>query len=252
MTATKVKLGQFTGLSKLHSKEAGGLASILRGLAIDNARIAIAVSSMTDFTDNSTGTSNGTVKQVTLPTAVIDASSLSVGSPVAGLNTAMGIFDNAVAVVAQQINLARTRLGLTLLTDSTGGTVATPGTIPAITKALTATTGTGCATKASVVAKLGIVRANVYKLALAHNEVLVAMGLTPLTINMTGNISSLLTLADSGTATASATGADAASDTVVDAALVALADSIAAIAASWNAAMAGTSTATTPLNVVAG
>ncbi len=41
MSAVKIKKHQFTGLSKVYSRDPDGLAAILRGLAIDNARIAL-------------------------------------------------------------------------------------------------------------------------------------------------------------------------------------------------------------------
>jgi len=249
MPAIKVRRAKFSGASKVYDVGPEGLTAIVRGLAIDNARLAVAVSAVIDFTDNSTGTAGSTVADIPV-IATIDSSSLSVGAPRAALNTALGVVDNAMAVVAENMNIARTRLGLPVLTYT--GTVATPGTIPAMTKTLTATTGALCATYASSVTAFDKAEANLKKLAYAMNEVLTAIGVTPVTIGILGNIPVSAALVASGSTALSADGADAASDASVDAALTALANGVAKLAAVYNAAFAGASTATTPLNVIAG
>lgn len=249
MTALVVKRNSFSALSKLYSQAPDGLAQIIRGLAIDNARIAMAVASLIDFTDNSTGTAGSSVADVPA-VATIDASSLSVGTPATALNTALGKLDNAFAVVAQNVNLARTRLGLPTLTYT--GTVAVAGTIPACDKTLAATSGTSTATYASVKTAIDKAEANLKKLAYAANDVFTAMGLSPTTVAIAGPIPVNTTIVAVGTASASSTGADAASDATVDAALTAIVNGIAKIAADYNTAMGQASTATTPLNVIAG
>lgn len=249
MTAIVVKKTSFSALSKLYQTGDAGLANIIRGLAIDNARVAMAVASLIDFTDNSTGTAGSTVADVPA-VATIDASSLSVGTPATALNTALGKLDNAFAVVAQNVNLARTRLGLPVLTYT--GTVAVAGTIPACDKTLAATSGTSTATFASTKTAIDKAEANLKKLAYATNDVLNAMGLAPVTVAIAGPIPVNVTIVATGTVSASASGSDAASDASVDAALTALVNGVAKIAAVYNAAMAQASTATTPLNVIAG
>ena len=111
MTAIKVHKEYFQGSGRIWDREIG-LGPIIKGLAIDNARLAIAVAAVLDFTDNSTGADGAPVANVVLPSAVIDASGSSVGAPKAGLDTATTKLDNAFAVLAQNINIARTRLGL--------------------------------------------------------------------------------------------------------------------------------------------
>ncbi|MGO9740698.1 MAG: hypothetical protein ACLPN5_04130 [Roseiarcus sp.] len=81
MTAVKIKKHQFTGLSKVYSRDPDGLAAILRGMAIDNARLKVEVSAVHDFTDNSTGAAGSNI--VALPigaTGPIDATAAG-GSP---------------------------------------------------------------------------------------------------------------------------------------------------------------------------
>ena len=55
MSAIKVKITQFTGLANVYSRNPYGLAAIVRGVAIDNARLKVEVAGVHDFTDNSSG-----------------------------------------------------------------------------------------------------------------------------------------------------------------------------------------------------
>lgn len=249
MTAIKVTKDYFQGSGRIWDRQVG-LAVLLRGLAIDNARLALAVASVTDFVDNSTGVAAATVVDVTPPTDVIDASASAVGSPKAGLDTALGKLDDAFAVLAENINKARTRLGLPVLTYS--GTVAVSGTVPACDKTLTAVSGASAATKDSVNTALTRARNSLASLTYAVNEVFTAIGQT-VVASAIGNHGSISTdLVDIGITTASATGADAASDTVVDTALTAIVANVATLASKWNTAMSQASQPITPLNVIAG
>ena len=103
------------------------------------------------------------------------------GAQNAALNTAIGIFANAHAVLVEHVAAVRTRFGLPALTG-TGGTVATAGTIPAITKAVTAGTGTACISYATYVAAVTRLQDNQAGLAFALNELeaAVALPLTPI------------------------------------------------------------------------
>ncbi len=225
---------------------ANSLAAIARGLAIDVARLKTIVVAPADFTDNSTGVSAGTIVDLAVPTAAFDASA-SGGSPLAGFNTAITVLENAMAVVAEHMNDVRTPLGLTALTYA--GTVAVADTIPAITKVLTATSGTSAVDYATGKLKLAEAKAQLRKLVAAYNEVLVAIGVTPLVSALTEDFTQDYTLAAITDATASATGASSISDTVVDTFLTAFAANIASLATKWNATFPLSTT--TALSVVA-
>ena len=76
MTATVVKIDNFSGAGRVFTRTPLGLAPILRGMLIDHARFKVEVSGVHDFTDNSTGTANATVGLLVsapLPITAIDA-----------------------------------------------------------------------------------------------------------------------------------------------------------------------------------
>lgn len=250
MSAQKVTLKSFSAASKVYSGANDGLAAIVRDMLITQARFAVKSSTVLDFTDNSTGTDgSGTVANVPA-VATINASSLSVGTPRTALNTAIGKVNNALSVLAENVNIARALLGLPAITYS--GTVATPGTIPACDKTLAATSGTSTATYASTKTSVDAMRADLKTMVYRVNECLIAIGATPLVDNIAGSIPLSATIGDAGNTTASASGSDAASDASVDAALTAIVGGIATIAAKWNSSFAQASQATTPLLAIAG
>lgn len=248
MAAVKVTKDYFASSSRLFG--ADGLGAVIRGLAIDNARAKIMASDIEDLTDNSTGTSalaGVGIVDLVIPTVAFDATSAG-GSPRAALNTAIGVLENALAVLAEAMNTARAKLGLTAYTYA--GTVAVANTIPAITKALTATSGTSAVDFVSGRAKLIQAKQHLRKVVHGMDEVFVAVGADPLVSALTGEYSgvALSAIAD---ADAAATGASSISDAVADAFLLAFANNVATIAAKWNAVMVQGSD-TQALQVVAG
>lgn len=222
------------------------LAKALQGVVVELGRLKVIEVNPGDFTDNSTGVSAGSIVDLVLPTAAYDATSAG-GSPRAALNTAIGKIENAMAVVAENMATTRTALGLTALTYA--GTVATPGTIPALDKTLTATNGTSAVDYVSGTAKLTELKGSMRELVHCFNEVLVAVGATPLASALTGDFTLNYAIAAIADADASATGASSISDTVADAFLTAAAANIASMATKWNATFPLSATA--PLQVVA-
>ena len=174
MTAITVRAGQFTGLSKVYNRDADGLAAIVRGLAIDNARGKIESAGVPDVTDNSTGTASAAYVGAPLPLTAIDATSAG-GASASALNTSIGKQSNALQVLTNTINNASARLGLPLVSNAYG-TQASANTIPAQDLAGTGATGASAADFQSTVNALTIVRANFNRVAHAFNNVSAAIG----------------------------------------------------------------------------
>jgi hypothetical protein len=235
MTAIKVKKDTYSGASKVYDAGADGLAAAVRGLAIDHARIKVEVAQVADLTDNSTGTNGGAIVAMTVPTAAFDASAAG-GVTSSALNTSLGKLENAGAVLVQSLNNVRARLGLDILSHASG-TVAAADTIPA--QDLTGTGGTGNTTPTftSAVTALTQAKKNVYRLARATNEVLVAIGEEPLDIAAMAGMPSDYALTAITATSASADGVASVAKTVVDAFLAAVANNLASIAYAWNSAM---------------
>lgn len=230
MSAIKVTKDNFSGTSKIFD---GSLAAMVRGLAIDNARGKIQNAQLTDFTDNSTGTAAASIADAVLPAAVFDASDAG-GADQSALNTALGKFENAGAVLADGLNRIRSRFGLPLISTASG-TIAAAMTIPAQDKTVASTSGTSAVDYASGVAQLKAAKQNLRKLVLAHNEILVALGHAKLDDNLNAGFpGSVAALADVGAADASEDGSSSIAKTVVDAFLTSLAAGVATIAASYN------------------
>ena len=64
---SKSSITQFTGLANVYSRNPYGLAAIVRGLAIDNARLKVEVAAVHDFTDNSTGVAASGIVGLPIP-----------------------------------------------------------------------------------------------------------------------------------------------------------------------------------------
>lgn len=130
----KVKKTQFKE-GQIYGAQDGSLGDIIVKLAQDNARVKLAA--LSDLTDNSTGTSAGTLAAQAggnIARGTLSGTNLA---PKAGFDTAVGKIKNAISTLIAQINVGFTPLGLPLITDSTGGTSGA-GTIAALDKALTA------------------------------------------------------------------------------------------------------------------
>lgn len=245
----KVRLDMFSGLGRVYSRQSDGLAAILRGILIDNARAKVEASGVHDFTDNSTGAA-GAVALPGLASGAINAT-VAGGATAAALNTSLGKVQNAGAVIAGTLNEARALLGLPLVT-SAAGVVAAADTIPALDKTNAATSGATAADFASAMNALAVAEAIVYDAVEAANEVLVAVGAAPVALPKVPRPSGDA-FAAIPAVTTSPDGTSAAAQVDVQAELVGVANAIATLAAAWNAAMdQGAGPGAGPLHVIAG
>ncbi len=128
MTASKIKITNFQGAGRVFERTPLGLAPLLRGLAIDNARLAMKTASLSALTDNTGGT---VIPDGPLPAAIALIAPSGVFSALAAngvgytaLNTSIGKFRNAEAVWAAALNVARAIVGLPYI-SLLEGTVAT-------------------------------------------------------------------------------------------------------------------------------
>jgi len=247
MTTLKVNQEYFASSGRLYGRD--GLGAAIRGLAIDHARIKIMAADIEDLTDNSTGINlaGAGLTDLAIPITAFDAT-LANGAQLAGFNTTVNVLENAMAVVAHAMNTARVKLGLTVYTYA--GTVAIANTVPAITKTVTAATGTSALDYVGGRAAMIQAKAHLRKLVHGLDEVFVALGEPRLVSGLTGDYSgiALSAIAD---AAASASGASAISKADADDFLGDFADNIATIAAKWNAVMVQASD-TDGLHVIAG
>lgn len=239
----KVTANYFAGSARIHQKETGGLGDVVRRMLQSQARDKLAVAGVPDLTDNSTGAAvaSGTLADMVIPTAAYDGTS-SGAAPATAFNTAAGVVENVGAVLADALNNARVRLGLPLITWTTG-TIAAANTIPAMTKALTATSGATAVDYATGVDRMTSLRKNVHTLARAMNEVLEAAGRVKMNLAPLGGEWDYSTpyaldaVADATAGTGDSAGETSISDTVMDAFLDAAADNVATMAYVWNARM---------------
>lgn len=235
MVATKIEKLTYSGAGKVFDQGDQGLASVLRKLAQDNARTRINL--FTDMTDSSTGTpvypavlAAQSGKDVAAFTETGTAS-----APKAGFDTAIGKVANAMAVVAEHLNRINGSLGLPLIVDSTGGTVATAGTIPALDKSVTAVSS-NCLDVVTGRARLETIKVNLARLGNFANRVAVAVGNDKLTSSL-GNAGDGSNTLDAIAATGSAvdgTALSTVSKAVIDVELDTIADNIATIASFLN------------------
>jgi hypothetical protein len=221
------------------------VVAALRALAQDAARTRLESSAIvTDFTDSTTGTAAQpeTTVAVTLPAyANADGTNLA---PKAGFDTAINVLDNVTASFALSLNPILATIGYPLLVDSSGGTASTAGTIPAITKTLTAVTGasdTGL-DAATGRAQLSIARNNQATILRAINAIASAVGDASLPDNVGGSptVAAPMTLAaqsNSGTGVTGLTTYYSLTDTAVDLALTTIANNYATMIAFLNGIM---------------
>lgn len=248
MPAIKVTQEYFSSSAKLYG--ADGLGAVIRGLAIDHARIKVMAADIEDLTDNSGGSDAGATGLVDLdvPTAAFDATSAN-GADDAEFNTAIGKIENAMAVIAEAANTARAKLGLTAFTYA--GTVAASNTIAALDTSVSAATGANAIDYTEGKAAMETAKKHLRKLVFGLDEVFVALGETKLTSAVTGDYTSAWALTAIADAASSADGSEAVSKADADDFLADFADNIATIAAKWNAVMVQASD-TEALSVVAG
>ncbi len=129
----------FSGASKVHSREDGGLAPVVRSILQKQGAVVVDGASIANLTDNSAGTDNSTVGVVASP-VVSDVSGGTTGVLATGagsLDTSADTIMNAYAVILERINAVYAELGA----GSVGvgpGTIAVSGTIAAIDVVVTA------------------------------------------------------------------------------------------------------------------
>lgn len=208
---------------------------VLQGLAIDNAADRWKTANPGDFTDNSTGTAGGspwTIAELTIPTTAFDASAAG-GAGATDFNTAEAAFEDVGKVMVNRLNLARNAIGLTAMTAASG-TEVTAGTIPAMTKTTTSSSGTSAVDFTTGVASMQAMKDNLGRLIRGTNELLVAVGQAPVSVSETGTELDVA-LVNVPAGTASADGTSSISKTVADAFFAALADGVAKLAAAFNA-----------------
>ena len=243
MTAAKVRISQFTGFSKVQSRESDGLAALVRGLAIDNARRVIEVAAVADLTDNSTGVpgaAGAAYAAVPVPAVAIDATSAG-GAQTTALNTSLGKTANALQVLTQSVNNAAARLGLPLLVNAYG-TQAAANTVPAQDLSGAGATGGSAADFASTVNALNAARANFNRVAHAMNDLSAAIGEPRLSRSALGSQPQDLVLVAIPAVVSSTAGPSAAALADVTAFLAALGNDIATLAQKWNFEMVQAST----------
>jgi len=234
MSAIKVKLTQFTGLANVYSRNPYGLAAIVRGLAIDNARLKVEVAAVHDFTDNSTGVAGAAIVGLPIPVAAIDATAAG-GAQLTALNASLVKLQNAGKVITNTINEASALLGLSA-NVSASGVQAAADTIPALDKARTAANGVTAVSYASAVAAFTTAAANLNSLIYGANAVLAAVGAPALKTAGPFGVPESLTLAAIPAAVAVAVGPGALAKADADAFLAAYANNVATLAAAWDVA----------------
>ena len=241
---TFVKKTQFSGLAHIFNRDSTGLASIIRGMAIDNARIKIVeTSNVGAFTDNTGGTADTTapftlVDMPIAPTGQFNATSAG-GVQQAAFNTSLGKIASAQAVFAERLNLARARLGHTLVTFASG-TIAASGTLPSLDLTATTASGVSAVDYTSYVAGVTVMKANHRILVNAFTEVMGALGFDQ---NIADSISVVFSqnylLAATPTVAASASGNPSVALADGTAFLADIANNLSTMAAMWNQVMAG-------------
>lgn len=211
------------------------IQDLLKAVCRNNARTLCA--SPAALTDSSTGVAGSALAPVLTQDVKVAASGANL-APRAAFNTAIGVVNNAIAVLATFYNTnVFAKIGTPLLSGFTG-TVVTPGTIPAMTKVLTATDGSSDAAMLRSEANAAIVRArnNLSTLVKAYNIAATALGAATLNDLTGGSSDAALVINAAVTAastvlTASVAAGDQATDAAVDAALTALANNVAFLAA---------------------
>jgi hypothetical protein len=242
MTAVFVKRAQFSGESKVASREVDGLAAIVRGLAIDNAIAKLQVAAVSAVTDSTTGTAaipptmggDGALPLVNLiaPTGVYNAVSAG-GVLTTALTTSVAKTRNAIQGWVSVINNMLARLGVANL-QYAEGSLGTFGTI--VAQDLSCTTGAGAlaVSYASYVAQADAIMNAQYNLMFGMNQCLAAIG-APVIANAFGsevNLSKVIGLIPA--AVDSATGSDSVLLADGTAFLAAVANNFASLASAYN------------------
>ena len=176
MPVVRIQKHSFSALSKLASREKGGLADILRTMLNDNARAKLYAASISAITDNTAGTPSVAPPTVSaLPIPAMSALSGSNGAQATAFGTSMGKVKNATAVMVAALNAVRTYMQLPRLNYSEG-TVAAAYTVPSLDNSVTAASTANAVDYNSAVAAMGAVAQNLKSLTFAMNDTLKALG----------------------------------------------------------------------------
>ena len=206
---------------------------VIRELAVGQAKLKLE-NSVAALTDSSGGDATPTADEVQFVDAFVGAANSGTSlAQKAATETALGKVKNAVTELATKTNEILALLGLTQLTDNSGGTAA-DGTIAAMDTSTTAAT-TGCVV-ATTNAIVTVINDAFNELGLKANIIAKAVGIEG--VNLAADFAS-----KNGTIAAISTSTGTAADpgvtkAEVDAALVIWADNVAYLAALLNAARA--------------
>lgn len=209
--------------------------AILRGLAIDNARSKINVSTIPDIVDNSTGTAslNYTIEALTIP-APYTKTGTDIASKTA-FDAAVVKIDSALNSLLIASNRTRRQLGLPMIIRNSSAVVT--AAIPALDLALVAVNGTGnnAVEANTAIAQLTIIRNNFATVLAGINALGTALGY-PIVEDISGgatygNWASTTLVANAATAAGVAGTASTQSlaDPAVDAFLTSIANNIATV-----------------------
>jgi len=244
----KIGRDSFQGLSKLYGPK--GLGAIIRGLAADNAiaRVSGIATNTLKLTDNSTGEVGNDVYDLVLPPSF--NASVSGGASLTDLNTALTALENAHRVIGTALNVARTKLGLTIMSFDSG-VVATPLTVAALTKSVASTASVLSVQYASALVALKANKESQRRLTNVINETVAALGMETMPNRLSGDFTHSEFLVNNPTVVA----ATATPNTIsmakapVDLYLTVAAGNVATLAAFWNDAV--DTIIDTPMRVVA-
>lgn len=232
-------------LAKVRAAIDPNLMDFVIAVARNNARSLLANAALTD---SSTGTAGSVLVPVLTQEVKVVPSGANLASR-ADFNTAMTSFNNAMAVLSAFFNTnVFARTDLPQLSGATG-TVATPGTIPALTKSVTGVDGSagGAMLRVEMNAALTRARNNLSHMVKAYNIAATAVGVPTLPDNTVGKASYTMTVyppVSAGTAVAAGSvgSSDLASKVGTDAGLLALANNVAYLADRVNNALLANAT----------
>lgn len=212
------------------------LNSAIAALAQENARARVSAGSVTDLTDSSGGTDNGSLSAVVTPT-IAEVDNVVAMAPKTAFDTQIGLIEDA----HEEIGVKASEMIQLIASgspdvDNISAAATANDIIAAITVALTGTTADDEGVDASTgIAQIVHARNAQSALCAAVNWVRVAQGLPPIADNSGGLATKTATgwaIDDAAaTGTAAANGANSLTDTTVDAALDALRDNISTMAA---------------------
>ena len=244
----RVSPAHFSGTSKVFGRDPDHLASIVRGLAADNARNRSGQLN-TALTDSSGGTAADTLVANPAPAAAAGAATTS--APKAGFDAELVKIANNLSDLTLRANLLATQNGITTLGDATGVTPNT--TLEALLVDLTAvdgSSGTDALDEATARLRMAAVNSGLASIAALVYDLAAVFGIDPL-VDLTGGAVVATVPAVAATATGvGGTGPVTMLDAAVDAWLVINRHNVASLAGKLNA-MVGTAVLDYTASVVA-